>query len=92
MVLDQLEVCIQENANRPIMSLYKAQVQVIKDLQIKPRQTEAYRGESGDESWTHRHSRKVPEPNTNGLSSKNKDQQMGPHKTAKLLEGKGHGQ
>jgi hypothetical protein len=37
MVLVQLAVNMQKNANRSILiSLYKAQVQVIKDLHIKP--------------------------------------------------------
>ena len=47
MVLNQLEVGMQKNANRSILiSLYKAQVQVDQGSTHKIRHTEAYRGES----------------------------------------------
>ena len=50
MVLDQLEVKMQKNANWPIIiSFYKAQVQVDHEPSHKTRYTEAYRGENGEE-------------------------------------------
>ena len=51
----------------------------------KTRYTETYRGEIGEKPQTYGHKGKIPEQNTNGLCSKNKNQQMGPHKIAKLL-------
>jgi hypothetical protein len=49
------------------------------------RNTETKRKESGEKSRTHGHRGKVPEQNSNGLCSKIKNRQMGPHKIAKLL-------
>jgi len=40
---------------------------------------------SGEESQQHGHWGKLPKQNTNGLCSKIKHQQMGCHKTVKLL-------
>jgi hypothetical protein len=54
----------------------------IKDLHIKP---DTVKGESGEEPQTHGHRGTFPEQNTNGLCSKIKNKQMGPHKIAKLL-------
>jgi len=52
----------------------------IKELHIKPDTLKLIEKKVGK-----RHGRKVPEQNPNDLSSEIKDQQMGPHKTAKLL-------
>ena len=47
---DKLELGMQKNANRPILtSSYIAQVQVDQGLPHKTRYTEVYRGESGEE-------------------------------------------
>jgi hypothetical protein len=51
----------------------------------KIRYTEFNRRESGEEPRTCGHRGKVPEQNTIDLCSKIKNQQMGPHKIAKLL-------
>jgi hypothetical protein len=51
----------------------------------KTRDTETYRGKSGEEPQTHGHKRKIPEQNTNGLCCKIKNREIGPHKTVKLL-------
>jgi hypothetical protein len=51
----------------------------------KTRYNETNRRESWEELWTHGHSVKVHEQNTNGLCSKIKNQQMGSHKITKLL-------
>jgi hypothetical protein len=56
----------------------------IKKLHIKTH-TSIDRGESGEELRTHGLRGKFPEQNTNGLFSKNKNRQMGPHEIAKLL-------
>ena len=54
MVLVQLEVTMKKNTNQHIhISLYKAQVQVDQGYPHKTRYTEAYRGKSGEEPWTH---------------------------------------
>jgi hypothetical protein len=55
----------------------------------KTRHTETYRGESGEELQRYGHRGKIPEQNTNGFCCKIKNRQMGPHKIAKLLQGKG---
>jgi hypothetical protein len=49
------------------------------------RDTETYRGESGEKSRRYEHKGKIPEQNSNGLCCKIENQQMGPHKIAKLL-------
>jgi hypothetical protein len=54
----------------------------------KTRNTEAYRGESGEKPQRIRHRGKIPEQKTNGLCCKIKNQQMGPHKIAKLCKAK----
>jgi hypothetical protein len=51
----------------------------------KTRDTETYRGESGEKPRRYGHRGKIPEQNTNALCCKIKNQQMGPHKIAKLL-------
>ena len=56
----------------------------------KTRYTESNRSESREKYQTHGHRGKVPEDNTNGLYSKIKNQQMGPHKIAKVLQNKGY--
>jgi len=45
---------------------------------------------SGEESQSHGHWGQFTEQNTNDLCSMIKNWQVGPHKTAKLLYGKGH--
>jgi hypothetical protein len=55
----------------------------IKDIHIKPETLKLIEEEMGKN--THGHRGKFPEQNTNGLCSKVKNQQMGPHKIAKLL-------
>jgi hypothetical protein len=47
------------------------------------RDTETYRGESGEEPQRYGHRGKIPEQNSNGLCCKIKNRQMGPHKIAK---------
>ena len=55
-------------------------------IQHKTRDTEIYRGESEEEPQRHGHrGKKNPKRNSNGLCCKMKNQQMGPHKIAKLL-------
>jgi hypothetical protein len=51
----------------------------------KTRDTEIYRGESGEKSQRFGHRGKIPEQTSNGLCCKIKNRQMGPHKIAKLL-------
>ena len=52
----------------------------------KTRYTETCRGQNGEKpKQTYGHRGKIPEQNTNGLCVKIKNQQMGPHKIAKLL-------
>jgi len=68
-----------------IFSLYKAQVQVDKGPPHKTSYTESNRRENGKEPWTHWRRGNFPEPNTNGSGSKIYNQQMGTHKTEKLL-------
>ena len=78
-----------EECELPILiSLYKAQVQVDQGPSHKTRYTETYRGESGEEPQTHGLRGRIPEQNTNGLCSKIKNRQMGPHKIAKLCKAK----
>jgi hypothetical protein len=55
----------------------------IKELHIKP-ETLKFIEDSG-ESQRYGHREKISEQNSNGLCFKTKDQQMGPHKIAKLL-------
>ena len=40
--------------------MYKAQIQVDQGPPHKTRYTETYRGESGEEPWTHEHRGKFP--------------------------------
>ena len=47
--------------------------------------TDSNRRKIGEEPQTHGHRVKIPEQNTNGLCSKINKQQMGCHKTVKLL-------
>ena len=47
MMLVQLAVSMQKNANRSILTFYKTQVQVDKGLPLKTRHTETNRKESG---------------------------------------------
>jgi hypothetical protein len=56
----------------------------IKDLHIKL-DTKFYRGENGKKPRRYGHRGKIPKQNINGLCCKIKNQQMGPHKIAKLL-------
>jgi hypothetical protein len=72
-----------------LISLYKAQVLVDQRTPHKTRDTEIYREESGEESLRYGHRGKIPEQNNNDLCCKVKNRQMGPHKTSKLLQGKG---
>ena len=51
----------------------------------KSRDTAIYRGESGEKSRRYGHRVKIPKENSNGLFCKMKNQQMGPHKIAKLF-------
>jgi hypothetical protein len=51
----------------------------------KIRDTEFYRGESGEKPRRYEHSGKIPEQNGNGLCCKIKYQQMGLDKIAKIL-------
>jgi hypothetical protein len=57
----------------------------IKDLHIKPGTWKLIEEKSGEEPQTYGHRGKIPEQNTNVLCCKIKNQQMGPHKIAKLL-------
>jgi len=86
MALIQLEVTIWKNANQSnLIALYKAQVHVDQEPPHKIRYTQTNRRKSGEEPQTHGNRGKFPEQNTNGLCSMIKNQQMGPHKTARLL-------
>jgi hypothetical protein len=86
MVLAQLVVIMEKNANRSILiSLYKGQIQVDQGPPHKTRYTESNRRENREEPQTHGHWGNFPEQNTNGLCSKIKNQQMGPHETERLL-------
>ena len=68
MVLVQLSVNTQKNANWPILiSLYKAQVQVDRGPPHKTIYTESNKRENGEEPRTHGHKGKFPEQTTNGL-------------------------
>ena len=70
MVLVQLVVCMQKNANLPILiSLYKAQVQVDQGVPHKTRYTETNRKKLGKTLEHMGTGGKVPEQNTNGLCS-----------------------
>jgi hypothetical protein len=51
----------------------------------KTRDTETYREESGEKPQRYGHRGKFPKQNSNGWCYKIKNQQMGPHKIAKLL-------
>jgi hypothetical protein len=51
----------------------------------KTRDTKTYKGESGEEPQIYGHRGNIPELNNNVLCYKIKNQQMGPHKIAKLL-------
>jgi hypothetical protein len=51
----------------------------------KTRDTETYNGESGEKYKRYGHRGKIPEQNISGLCCKIENQQMGPHKIAKLL-------
>jgi hypothetical protein len=55
----------------------------IKELHIKP---ETLIGESGEESRRYGHRVKIPEQNTNGLSCKIKNRQIGPHKLQSIRQ------
>ena len=58
----------------------------IKDPHIKPGTLKQIEKESGEEPRRYGHrEKKIPEENTNGLCCKIENQQMGPHKIAKLL-------
>ena len=63
--------------------MYKAQVQVGQVPPHKTRYTETNRKVSREEPQAHGHRGKIPEQNTNGLCSKIKNRQMGPHKTVR---------
>jgi hypothetical protein len=65
---------------------------VVQRPPYKTRYTETYTVENLKEPQTHEHLGNFPEHKINDLYSKIKNQQMGPHKIAKLLEGKGHHQ
>ena len=54
----------------------------------KTRETETYRGQCGGKPWRYVYRRKIHEENSNGLCCETKNQQIGPHKFAKLLFGK----
>ena len=86
MVLFQLAVSMQKNANRcfPI-SLYKVEIQVDQISPHKTRYSKTNRTESEQEIRTYRHKENFSEKNINGLCSKIMNQQMEPHKTAKSL-------
>jgi hypothetical protein len=61
----------------------------IKNIHIKPDTLNLIEEKVG-KSLKHMDMGKFPELNTNGLHSKITNQQMGPHKIAKLLKDKGH--
>jgi hypothetical protein len=73
-----------------LISLYKSQVQVDQGPPHKTRSAETNMKGSGEEPQTHRHRRKIPEQNAHCLYYKIKNKQMGLHKIAKILYGKGH--
>jgi hypothetical protein len=56
----------------------------------KTRDTETYRGESREKPQRYGYRGKIPELKSNGLCCKIENGQMGPHKIAKLLQGKRH--
>jgi hypothetical protein len=68
-----------------LISLDKAQVKVDQGTSHKTRDSETYRGESRKKLRRYGQRGKIPEQNSNGLCSKIKNRQMGPHKIAKLL-------
>jgi hypothetical protein len=68
-----------------LISLCKVQVQVDQELPHKTRYTESNRRESRERPLTQGQRGTFPEQNINGLCSKLKNQQMGPHKIAKLF-------
>jgi hypothetical protein len=75
-----------KNANQLILiSLFKAQLQVDQGPPHKTRDSETYRGESGEEPLRYGHRGRIPEQNSNGLCWKIKNIQMGPHKSVRLL-------
>jgi len=76
---------IEESNWSILIYLYEAQVQVDQGPPHTTRYTETNRRESGEEPPTHGQKGKFPEESANGLFSKIKNQQIGPHKTAKLL-------
>jgi hypothetical protein len=68
MVLFQLEVSMQKNANQSILiSLYKGQVQVDQGSPHKTRYSETNRKESGEELRAHGHRGIFPEQNNQKL-------------------------
>ena len=74
MVLVQLAVSMQKNANHSILiSLYKAQIQVNQGPPHKTRHTEINRKESEEEPQAHEHRGNFPEQNNNSLCSKIKN-------------------
>ena len=69
MVLVQLEVSMQKNANQSILiSLYKAQVHVDHEPPHKTKYNRTNRRQRGDESCTYEHRGDFPEQNTNGYA------------------------
>jgi hypothetical protein len=80
-----------KNANQHILTtLYKSHIQVDQELPLKL-DTLKLVEENVGKSLEHMDTgKKFPEQNSNGLCSKIKNQQIGPHKIAKLLKGKGH--
>ena len=51
----------------------------------KTRDTKTYRVENGEDLQTYGHRGKIAEQSTNGLCYKIKNQQVEPHKTAKIM-------
>ena len=85
MMLVQLAVSMQKNANQSFLSpCTKLNSKWIKDLYIKPG-TQKLIEEKVEKSLKHINIGKFPEQNTNGLFSKIKNQQMGPHEIARFL-------
>jgi hypothetical protein len=62
----------------------------IKDLHIKPETLKLIEETVGKNLEHLGTGEKIPEQNSNGLHCKIRNRQMGPHKIAKLLYGKGH--
>jgi hypothetical protein len=67
-----------------LFSFYKAEVYVDQETTHITRDTETYRGESGEKPQKYVQRGKIPEKNSNCICCKIENQQMGSHKNEKL--------